>query len=129
MLTNIEASAGLGLGLYGEVDVLDAAGLGIGINNNLIGVKYDDGRFSMEQTAFIGIEASLFCIDVLQDTGEHLSREFSFSSPLGDYTQDGYNTNWTIFSAGVYFIGGGSVYLGVDVISLCEDLNSIYFYD
>ena len=110
-------------------DVIDAAGLGLGINNNLIGIKFDDTKLTMEQTAFMGIEASLLFIDVLQDAGLHQSRNFSFTSPLEDYSLDGYNTNWTIFSAGAYFIAGGSVYIGLDIISLCNDLSIIYLYD
>ena len=124
----IDASVGVGLGLYGEANIADVVGLGGGINYNLVDFKLDDGELSVEQSYFMGLEASVLFVDVLQDTSESFSRKLSFSSPMPEFTPDGYNTNWTISSASVYLFGGASVYLGFDVISFCENIYSC-FYD
>ena len=124
----VDASVGIGLGLYGEGNIGDVVGLGGGINHNLVEFKLNEGEFSIEQSYFMGIEGSVLFIDVLQDANESGSRKLDFSSPMPKYVIDGYNTNWTIFSAGAYLFAGGSVYLGFDMIYFCENIYSC-FYD
>ena len=74
------------------------------------------------------LSASVLFIDVLQGAKESGSRELPFSSPMGDFVSDDYNSNWTIDSTGAYFIAGGSWYIGFDMISFCQEIDVIFFY-
>ena len=125
---NIEISAGLGLGLYGEANVGDIVGLGFGISYNLIEIKIDDGKFALQQSYNEGLSASILCVDVLQDASESGTRELTLSHPMGDFIPDDYNSNWTIVSAAAYPGAGVSVYVGFDMISFCQEIEKIFFY-
>ena len=127
VLTNLEFSVGIGLGLYGETNALDFFGLGVGIQYNLIEVKVEDGDFSFQQSYNEGLSASVLFMDVLQNLNEGGSRKLTFASPMGEFIPDGYNKNWTILGGGAYFFMRGSVYLGFDMISFCEDIDAIFF--
>ncbi len=127
--TNIEASAGLGLGLYGETEVLDVAGVSLGINYNLVELNLDDGVFSVQQSYYEGLGISFLFADIFQSGSESGSRKLTSSSAFEDFTLDDYNSNWTIYGMGAYFFMGGSVYLGFDVTSFLKEINAIYFYD
>lgn len=100
--TSVEASAGVGLGLYAEANICDYVGVCFGINYNLLEIKLDDGSFSLEQSYFNGLGASMLFADILQDTNDSGSRKLVFSSPIDDFTPNEYNRNWTIFAAGAY---------------------------
>ena len=126
--TNVEISAGLGLGLYGEANIGDVVGLGFGISYNLIEVKFDDGKLALQQSYNEGLSASVLFVDVLQDASESGSRKLTLSSPMGDFIPDDYNSNWTIISAAAYPVAGGSLYVGFDMISFCQEIENIFFY-
>lgn len=129
IVNNLKISAGIGLGLRAEANVCDAVGLGFGITYNLVELNIDDGAGSVDQSYSMGLDASLLFVDIFPNATESGSRKLTFSEQLSDFTPDDYEPNWTILSAEMYLIAGASIYVGLNVPALCEDLDAIFFYD
>ena len=117
---NVEISAGIGLGLMAKANVADIAELGLGATYNLVQVTIDDGAVSVEQSSFIGMSASVGPLDLLPNAGEYSTRKLSASGEIGKFKPKN-DQNWTIFGASAYFFAGGSVYIGFDVNSFCQN--------
>ena len=123
---NVEVSAGIGLGLMAEANVADMANVGIGITYNLVQITLNDGAIYAEQSMFQGLNCKFLFFDVFPNAGEQGTRRLAGN--IGEFKPKN-DQNWTIFDAGAYFIAGGSVYVGFDTISFCEDIYRIYFYE
>ena len=121
--------AKIGLGLYGEANIYDFLGLGVGVQYNLVELNISGGQCSATQSYFLGLQGSILFADVLPNAGESATRNLIFDSSIEDWQRNGFNTNWTLFSASAYLFAGGSVYVGFDMITFLEEIDKIYFYD
>ena len=119
---NLEFSAGIGLGLYKDFEVLDF-GFDAGMYGNIGSIHYSGGEWCTGQELYVGCTSSMI-------------QEYGFS----DYTfmQGGrivehdawgaFNSNQTsitLFSVSKYLIVGGSISLGFNVVSFAKDWNYV----
>ena len=119
----VEVSAGIGMGLYAEGEVLDV-GLGLGIYYNPLNLLIEDGRFQLNQEANMRASASA----VLHNLGYSMSKNWSYDTVEPDVVNSGFypDDSLSILEGSAYFIAGGSFRIGFDIIQFCENVNSIY---
>ena len=124
-LYNLEFSAGIGQGIYGEFEVAELIGCGIGMYGNYGTVNYSQGEWFTGQEIYIGATAGLLFVEA--GAAEHATRktgeEYSVNSWAGiNNTQESY----TIFSTAVYpLFVGFSLSIGFDAITFIQQLDKI----
>lgn len=116
---NLEFSAGVGLGLYRDFEVMDL-GFDMGMYGNIGSIHYSDGEWYTGQEIYGGLTGSL-----IQDYG---FSDYTFLQNGQVVEHDSWNyvnseqRSVTIFSFARYYIAGASLYVGFDVVSFLEDL-------
>lgn len=124
---NVDASVGVGLGLYGETTICDVVGVGIGINYNLVECRLDDGKVSVVQSYTYGLSITAFGVEAFEGLSESGTLKMS-SEGWSGFVTDEYNQSVSIGKS-AYFIAGGSANIGFDIISFFEEIEKIYFYE
>ena len=121
---NLEFSCGIGMGCELSADVLDIGAVGVGMHADMICVHLEDGEFSFGQelqggisaTAFfqnVGFVESIFNKDFEAGTSE-ISKGFWGDESL------------TIASVSFYRVIGCHVRLGFDVVTFCQEWDSLF---
>ena len=123
---NIEFSAGIGQGIYGEFEFFET-GVGVGMYCNFGTITYSQGEWSTGQELYNGLTFSL--TPWLEfGAAEHTYRDADYNE---EYTSwKWYNDTqetWTIFSVACYPIFcGGSISVGFDIVTFLEDVDVIW---
>ena len=126
VVANVDAGIGLGLGMSGNIDALDMVDLEVGIRYDLISIGYKDGHFYCQQEYFMGIDGTVLVVFDYNFQSENKVRKNPFSKDFGPWEEDRSNDIWTIFGRGLYLAGGARYHIGLDILSLMEDLESIF---
>ena len=122
---SFEFSAGIGLGYYGSFELFDV-GFDAGMYGNLASIGYADGKWRYGQEIYGGITTSILNI---QDIG---FSETIFSESGHDPVIDSWSIinldqeAITLFSIGLYCYGGGSIYIGFNIVAFFENIEDIY---
>ena len=125
LVYNLELSAGVGMGLYGETEILDAIGLGAGVYATNLTTCYENGEWMFGNEAYVGISATFLWNEIG-------AAESVFRPEGGEWEGDHwvlYNdteTSITIFSASAYLFAGGSVRIGFDLNTFLWDVSNIW---
>ena len=123
--SNIEASAGIGLGLYGEID-FEIASAGLGNNYNLVELNLSDGHLSVQQSYSEGLSGTFWVAPWQSPHSSSSTRGLPNTLESNNWV-DSSSQSWVIFSKAAYLCIGGSIYLGFDMISFCEEIDEIFF--
>ena len=121
---NVEVSAGIGLGLLYEKTVVEVLGVGGGIYYNPISVQLQDGHISAGQEFSQGASASMF----FHNYGYTESGYSRYGERMVLEESKGFHADdtLTLFSASWYFIGGGTIRIGFDIVEMTRDLDRIF---
>ena len=125
LYNSLELSIGVGLGYYGSCDIIDLVGIEGGFAGDLFVLKLQDGSFTIGQEVTSSMKATLFFYNFgYEETSFNRIGEPAIIVPTtGVWSED----TWTLFSAGVYFIAGGSYRIGFDQISFINALDEVIF--
>lgn len=126
VVTNIDVEVAIGLGLYLEKDFADLLSAAAGIRYDLINVSFSNGKFYCNQAYFSGIEGTAFWVFDFDVHSENKIRESPFAKEMRPWRDDTSNDIWVIDGTGAYLFGGGRYHIGIDVISLSEDVHSVF---
>ena len=118
---NIEFSAGVGQGLYAEVELLDAIGLEMGIYGNYATFRLEDGEAKFGQEVNMGATASLLGYNL--GSSNYIFKQYN--EVLIDEERNGFyaDETLTLISIAVYPLAGFSLNLGFDIVQFCKDLD------
>ena len=126
VIVNVDARVGVGLGFYGEIDLLGIIDLSLGLRYDLITIGYSQGEFYVVQTYFQGMEIAVWYIDKFEFQVDSGVRENPLGGPVGPWEEDTSNDIFVSAGAAGYLAAGGKFCIGIDTISLVEDLNRIF---
>ena len=126
IIVNFDAQFAFGLGFYGEFNVFEIIGVTLGQRYDLFTLGYRQGEFYTAQTYFEGLEATFWYIDKYEFHAESGVRGNPLTGPVGPWEEDTSNDLFVFVGAGAYLAGGARFYIGIDTLSLIEDLDQIY---
>jgi RHS repeat-associated protein len=126
VVSNVDVGVSLGLGMSGNIDTLDIVDLEAGIRYDLISIGYKDDHFYCQQEYFTGIDGTVLVVFDYDFHSENKVRMNPFSKDFGPWEEDKSNDIWTISGSGLYLVGGARYHIGLDILSLIEDLESIF---
>ena len=125
ILYNLEISAGIGMGLYGEWVALDAIGVSAGMYITNHSICYSDGQWKCGNEAYTGISGTFAWAELG-------AAESGFRPCDGQWQ----NETWTVFnntkdsmtvSSFAFFAGAGiTVQIGFDHITFLKDISAIW---
>ncbi len=126
VISNADIGIAVGLGMSGSIDTLDLVDLEAGIRYDLISIGFQDGQFYCQQEYFTGIDGTVLVVFDWDFHSENKVRNSPFSKDFGPWEEDKSNDIWTIVGGGLYLVGGARYHIGLDILSLLEDLDSIF---
>ena len=126
VMENLELGYAVGLGFYGNKNVMDAIDISGGQRYDLIYVGYTDGELFHYQAYYEGVEvwyAQIVGFDI------HSTQEIRDNPISGtdlSWREDPFANSWTLYEEGKYIGMGGRIRIGFDTISFMEEINSIF---
>lgn len=115
---NVKFSAGIGLGLFGEIFATEYVSVNAGIHYDLLRVQYYKGEFEIFEYAYQGAEASFLFFNL----GDSEERRREISSKPNQWQIIESPSVFPEASISFYLFAGGSVSIGIDLLSIAQSI-------
>jgi hypothetical protein len=121
VVSNLEISAGIGMGIRLAATLLEVIGADFGVSCNMLHIVINDQHISAGQRSYSGVTASLFFLEFGEsETGYRNSASEAWG-------EDPFNETLILFDVSGYFFAGGSLSIYFYLNSFFEDFDKIWF--
>ena len=127
ILHSIDASIGIGMGLYAGIDLGYATEVSLGMYATNLSLSYDNGEFFAGQEYYSGAALSIASFELFSFKEDKEFRYYTDVCTVGPWGPDErFNNSWATPSPGGFVGIGGSIYLGFDLGGFFADLDRIW---